>query len=132
MTLGQAKLDAAGQLARIYFYLAPDIRPNGWTDRDWYARQRAAVMLLNAFDDVGAAMYDFRVPAPESTFKSRPQNDQGDWHPANNGTETPFVSRSGRRLLYCYQMSSGRHAYLDMSRDVILTDDEAQAALGMN
>lgn len=47
------------------------------------------------------------------------------WVPACGGTETPFISRSGRRLLYVYQKSSGRHAYLDCETDMILTDDEA-------
>jgi len=54
---------------------------------------------------------------------------QGNWYPANGGTEEPFTSRSGRRLLYCWQPSTGRHAYLDMGTDIILTDEEAQLAL---
>lgn len=55
---------------------------------------------------------------------------QGPWIPACGGTETPFTSRSGRRLLYCWQPSTGRHAYLDLGSDIFLTDDEAAAALG--
>lgn len=55
------------------------------------------------------------------------QNDN--WYPASNGTETPFVSRSGRRLLYCWQPLTGKHAYLDLDSDCILTDEEASAAL---
>lgn len=54
---------------------------------------------------------------------------QGDWYPANNGTEAPFTSRSGKRLLYCWQPSTGKHAYLDLGSDIILTDQEAQEAL---
>jgi hypothetical protein len=54
---------------------------------------------------------------------------QGDWYPANNGTETPFVSRNGKRLLYVWQPRTGKHAYLDLGSDVILTEDEAQSAL---
>jgi len=50
------------------------------------------------------------------------------WVPACGGTETPFVAR-GRRYLYCHNFRLGRHAYLDLGRDVILTDDEAAAAL---
>lgn len=57
--------------------------------------------------------------------------EQGPWYPANGGTETPFVTRTGRRLLYCWQPSTGRHAYLDCNDDLILTDEEAQVALGM-
>jgi hypothetical protein len=55
---------------------------------------------------------------------------QGDWVPANGGTETPFLTRTGRKLLYCYQPRSGRHAYLDMGSDLILSDEEARIALG--
>lgn len=51
--------------------------------------------------------------------------EQGPWLPANGGTETPFLTRGGRRLLYCWQPSTGRHAYLDCDTDLILTDDEA-------
>lgn len=53
------------------------------------------------------------------------------WLPASNGTETPFNSRSGLRLLYCYNPYLQKHAYLDCSSDVILTDDEAFRALGL-
>lgn len=55
---------------------------------------------------------------------------QGDWVPANGGTETPFMTRGGRRLLYCYQPRSGRHAYLDCDTDIILTDEEVRNYLG--
>jgi hypothetical protein len=48
------------------------------------------------------------------------------WIPACGGLETPIVVR-GRRLLYCWQPSTGRHAYLDLDADLILTDDEAFA-----
>lgn len=57
-------------------------------------------------------------------------NDNGNWIPACGGTETPFTSRSGKRLLYVYQPSTGNHAYLDLGTDIILTDEEARAALG--
>lgn len=58
--------------------------------------------------------------------------EQGNWFPACDGTETPFKSRSGLRLLYCYQPSTGRHAYLNLDTYTILTDEEAQAALALN
>jgi hypothetical protein len=54
---------------------------------------------------------------------------QGNWFPACNGTETPFLSRSGKRLLYVYQPSTGNHAYIDMGTDMVLTDEEARQAL---
>lgn len=56
---------------------------------------------------------------------------QGNWVPANNQTETIFTTRTGRRLLYCYQASSGSHAYCDVETDLILSDEEARLALGM-
>jgi hypothetical protein len=55
---------------------------------------------------------------------------QGNWFPACGGTEVPFKSRSGRVLLYCWQPSSGRHAYIDCSSDEVLSDEHAQLALG--
>lgn len=54
---------------------------------------------------------------------------QGAWTPACGGTETPFWTRSGRKLLYCYQATTGRHAYLDCQTDLILEDAEAAAVL---
>lgn len=51
------------------------------------------------------------------------------WIPANGGTETPFTTRSGRRLLYVWDTRSGRHAYLDCQTDIVLTDEEARLAL---
>jgi hypothetical protein len=55
---------------------------------------------------------------------------QGDWVPASNGTEEPFTSRSGARLLYCFQPRSGKHAYLDLGTDLILTNQEASNLMG--
>ena len=57
----------------------------------------------------------------------RKQN--GQWVPACGGTETPFKSRSGITLLYCYQPSSGSHAYLNCDTDIFLSDGEALEAL---
>lgn len=55
---------------------------------------------------------------------------EGDWIPASNGTETPFRTRTGARLLYCYQPRSGNHAYLDCDSDIILTFEESMNLLG--
>jgi hypothetical protein len=55
---------------------------------------------------------------------------QGPWVPAAGGSETPFYARSGARLLYVYQPRSGRHAYLDLGTDLILTDEDARLHLG--
>jgi hypothetical protein len=66
---------------------------------------------------------EFRVIAARWQHK----RDQGNWEPACNRTEVPFTSRSGLRLLYCYQATTGKHAYLNCDTDIILTDDEATA-----
>lgn len=42
------------------------------------------------------------------------------WVPANGGTETESRSRNGRRILYCWQRSTGKHAYIDLDADVEL------------
>lgn len=57
---------------------------------------------------------------------------QPNWIPACGGTEQPFTTRTGRRLLYCWDTRSGRHAYLDLESDIILTDDEARQALAID
>ena len=56
---------------------------------------------------------------------------EGDWFPACMGTERPFTTRTGRILQYCWQPSTGNHAYLDCQSDIILTDEEATAAIGI-
>ncbi len=56
---------------------------------------------------------------------------QGNWYPACGGTEVPFTSRTGKRLLYVFQPSTGNHAYLDLGTDIILTTEEAMAALAI-
>jgi hypothetical protein len=63
--------------------------------------------------------------------EAQAKREQGNLFPASNGTETPFVTRSGRRLLYCWQPTTGNHAYLDLDTDLILSSEEAQAALGV-
>lgn len=59
------------------------------------------------------------------------KREQGNWFPANNGSEQVFYTRSGRRLLYCWQPSTGNHAYLDCDTDLILSDEEARFALAI-
>jgi hypothetical protein len=53
------------------------------------------------------------------------------WVPACGGTEVPFKSRSGKRLQYVWQPSTGQHAYLDVDSDIILSDEQAEAAMAM-
>lgn len=54
---------------------------------------------------------------------------QGPWTPGSGGTETVFQARSGKRLLYCWQQTTGKHAYLDVDSDLILSDEEARLHL---
>jgi len=56
---------------------------------------------------------------------------QGPWTPACGGTETVFQARTGKRLLYCWQQTTGKHAYLDVDSDIILSDEEARMHLNM-
>ena len=58
------------------------------------------------------------------------KNSQGPWIPAGGGSETPFFTRSGHQLLYCWQPTTGKHAYLDIGTDTIITDEEARNRIG--
>jgi hypothetical protein len=71
-----------------------------------------------------------RTSVPDELRRRREKAEQGNWYPASGGTETPFVTRERRRLLYVYQPSTGKHAYLDLDTDIVLTDAEARFALG--
>lgn len=51
------------------------------------------------------------------------------WVAACGGQELPFVTRSGRILLYVFNPAAGRHAYLDTATDVVLSDEAAEAFL---
>lgn len=53
------------------------------------------------------------------------------WVPASGGSETPFKARSGKVLLYCWNPNTGKHAYLDVASDMILSDEDANAHLQM-
>ena len=67
------------------------------------------------------------------TEQEKIKNTKNDnWVPACGGTEVPFKSRSGKRLQYVWQPSTGQHAYLDVDSDIILSDEEAQACLQMH
>jgi hypothetical protein len=66
---------------------------------------------------------------PELLAERAYKASQGNWYPASGGTETPFITRNRYRLLYCWQPSTGRHAYLNLDTDLILSDEEARLAL---
>ena len=53
------------------------------------------------------------------------------WVPACGGTETPFFARSGAKLLYVFNPRTGKHAYLRVDGDIILTDEEASLHLAL-
>ena len=53
------------------------------------------------------------------------------WVPACGGTETPFKSRSGITMLYCWNPATRDHAYLNVDTDIIMTHEEATAAMMM-
>ena len=67
---------------------------------------------------------------PEHLKKLDAWKHQGDWHPASGGTEQPFKARSGARLQYMHQPRTGKHAYLNLDTDLIMTDEEARQHLG--
>jgi len=56
--------------------------------------------------------------------------ERGPWVPASGGTEIPFVTRTGHRLQYLWQPTTGKHAYIDCDTDILLTDEEARRILG--
>lgn len=81
--------------------------------------------MNNLIDMVDGVLFNSRLKAADD------RRAQGNWVPACGGTETPFTTRSGMRLLYCWQPSSGRHAYINLDTDIVLSDEEARAALGL-
>jgi hypothetical protein len=56
---------------------------------------------------------------------------QDQWIPACGGTEVPFNTRTGRRIQYLWNPATGQHAYIDCHTDIILSNEEAQFALGV-
>lgn len=71
------------------------------------------------------------VPTVVELIKAREEKaSQGNWVPASGGTEVPFRTRNGYTLLYCWQWSTGRHAYLNVETDIILSDEDARLAMG--
>lgn len=63
-------------------------------------------------------------------YKQAVRDRRDTWVPACGGTETPFAARNGQRLLYCFNPALQRHAYLDLNQDLVLSDEEANAAMG--
>ena len=82
-------------------------------------------------NQINAKVRSGEFTIPQSLHALEHWKSQGEWVPACGGLETPFISRSGRRLLYCWQPRSGKHAYIDVGSDMVLTDEEAQNAMGL-
>lgn len=55
--------------------------------------------------------------------------EQGNWYPACGGTEVP-VKKGHYTYLYCWQPSTGKHAYLCLETDMILSDEQALNIFG--
>lgn len=53
------------------------------------------------------------------------------WVPACGGTEKEFTTRTGKRLIYMWDMVTGDHAYYCLDTDTFLTNDEAREALAL-
>ena len=63
-------------------------------------------------------------------YDSACSNNRNVYVPACGGTEEPFLTRTGRELLYCYNPGLGCHAYVDCVTDFVLSQEDAQAAFG--
>jgi hypothetical protein len=67
---------------------------------------------------------DSSLSVAERIDREHARREQGAWVPACDRTEVPFHTRTGHRVLYCWQSSTGRHAYLDCGTDLIIPDAE--------
>ena len=67
---------------------------------------------------------------PEMIAAKEYRDSQGTWVPACGGTEVPFWTRGGHYVLYMWQASTGKHAYLNCQTDIIMTYEEARDSLG--
>jgi hypothetical protein len=115
-----------------------------WADGEFsqsFTKKAAALSYLRRMGGAGTVEYwepgsaaeHMRNPSLAEELEERDrQRRQGDWYPASAGAEEPFTTRTGRRLQYVYQPSTGRHAYYDLGSDLILDDEEARAALALN
>ena len=96
------------------------------------------VQAIVSAENIPAVQAEERINRLNVPEKSRLFNEylnsgvltSNNWYPACGGTEEPFTSRSGKRLLYCWCPATGAHAYLDLGSDIFLSNDEAVAAMG--
>jgi hypothetical protein len=62
-------------------------------------------------------------------FENAVEQNLDAWVPGCGGHETEFTSRRGVRLLWCYNPARAEHAYVNLDTDMVLSDDEANAAM---
>jgi hypothetical protein len=56
------------------------------------------------------------------------RKEQGPWIPACGGKEKPMTV-NGVRILYCWQPTTGKHAYVNLDTDVIMSQDDVDALM---
>lgn len=67
-----------------------------------------------------------KTSAPTYEFQMAKAGNADRWVPANNGHEIPYVV-NGVKVLYCWNFKQKKHAYLNMSSDMIMEDEEYHA-----
>ena len=92
--------------------------------------QVEVVVIKSPSQDI-ARCYDCSPVNTTTEFEVAVAGNLNKWVPANGGTETVFKSRSGIRMLYCFNPALGQHQYLNVDTDMIMTDDEARSALSL-
>lgn len=80
--------------------------------------------MVRQIDLTGGEPEVSQGPTPRPVFTPSGAVNRDHWVAACGGTETPMTI-GGRRLWYMWNRRTGQHAYLDMDRDVFLTDAEA-------
>ena len=60
---------------------------------------------------------------------ARRREERGNWVAACGGREEPMTV-NGTRVLYCWHTGTGKHAYLNLDTDIIMTDAEFDALRG--
>lgn len=118
--------DKLDQIAVNYYSYYEKTANKEWTPeqfKDYSTMALAELMHTRSMVALGESL----VPK----FSEHLSKQSDSWLPACGGTEAPFVSRSGKRLQYVWQPSTGKHAYLDLDSDIILSNEEAEVALAL-
>jgi len=100
--------------------------PHGWKHLNGAFDQ----VDLDCEEEVSFSILRHYKPKSESQdFDKACEEKQDVWLPAHRGTEKEFTTRSGKRLLYCFNPALDQHAYLDVNEDRILGDQEVSIIL---